>query len=172
MSEISDVVLVALITAGGTLAAGIVSQLLSARAASKQATQQQAREEANWRRTEAKAKEEQHAALVREFWGYVLQSETRMLNQRTENRPWTQIPAEELPSTVAAQAYAVALLGLASVRPLAKAYYHATAQCEIMGSSNDVEQIGRTVQAWRASLDALEKAMIEMTDLGFVLTRR
>ncbi|RZS86053.1 hypothetical protein [Pigmentiphaga kullae] len=164
MSEISDVVLVALITAVGTLAAGIVSQLLSARAASKQVTQQQEREEASWRRTEAKEKEDRQAALVQEFWGYILQSQTRMLNQRDEGRRWPQTPAEELPSTVAAQAYAVALLGIPSVRTLAKGYYRATAECETLAASSDIEQIGRALNAWRAYFDALEKAIIELMD--------
>lgn len=106
----------------------------------------------------------QQAALLRqqqaEFLGWVLLAQVRIeaLLPRPPEPPAVPPPAESA-ATAARQAYAVALLSLPSVRPLAKAFYQSTAGLQLLLESDDVAAIGRVLATWRQDLEAIEAAL-------------
>ena len=137
----NDVVLVALITAGVTLIASLLTQILSTRAANKSADRAEMREALQWQRNDAIRQEEMrrndsqaalewersealreqelYAARLQELWGYVLKARGQMqevleklLKPESTYQSAATKAASLQPSNAAAQAYSVALLGL------------------------------------------------------------
>jgi len=156
----NDVVLVALISAGVALITSLLTQILSALTANKAADRAEKREALLWERNEAIRQEdmrrndsqaalawersealriqEHHEARVQELWGHVLKARGQMqevLEKLMEPEGRYQSAAEKAaslqPSNAAAHAYSVALLGLESIRPTARAFYMATLDLQI-----------------------------------------
>ena len=63
----------------------------------------------------------------------------------------------------AAEAYAVALLGLAGVRQPAKEFYLATATVEFALEANSADS-SNLIAAWRAAFEKLEAAVVQEAD--------
>lgn len=184
----NDVVWVALVSAGGVMGAAIAAQLLAARVASRSADRTDQREALQWQRSEARRledvqrqdaqaalaweradmqrKQDVHDARLRELWGHVLVARWQMLDalervpvQGSRKPKSADVSAVVLPSTAAAQAYAVALIGTAAVRPSARAFYLATSQLQLALQSDDGEQMKDLASEWSASYKALEDAV-------------
>jgi len=66
------------------------------------------------------------------------------------------LAVQEEPSVYSAQACAVALLGLKTVYPLAKAFHAATVQMQIVARDADFSAVPSSLRAWGKSLEALE----------------
>lgn len=151
----TEVVWVALISAGTALVTALLTQLLATRAAHKQADRADKREALQWQRSEALRREELqrkdaqdtltweradelrkqalHDARLRELWGHVLTARWQVMDSlervsvKGKALPKSaDVSAAASSTSAAAQAYAAALLGLAAVRPSAKEFYAAT----------------------------------------------
>lgn len=189
----NEVVWVALISAGGAVAVALMTQFLSTRAASKSADHADKREALQWRRNEAlrleelQRKEAQEAlaweradalrtlelrdARLRELWGYVLAVRWQVLDSLNrvpvQGRPASKaagVSAEGLPAHAAGQAYSVALIGLASVRPSAKAFYLATSRVQHALGIADQEAMRDVVDEWTDAYKALETSVAALSD--------
>ncbi|MBX3654159.1 MAG: hypothetical protein KIS62_12270 [Ramlibacter sp.] len=168
----TEVVWVALISAGTALVTALLTQLLATRAASKQADRAERREALQWQRSEAlrlqelqrseaHRQRELHEARLREFWAHVLRTQDRIrdaLDYRVENMNSPAPGAEDSAASACALAYAVALIGLPGVRELAKSFYLATARAE-MAIVYEQDVKGDSVRAWRDCFDELESAV-------------
>jgi len=159
----TEIVWVALISAGGALAAAFMTQILATSAATKQATHTAQQEALQWSRSEAKRLSELHEARLRELWAHVLRAQNLIrdeLDLRTSGvSPQAPRPAESgSAASAAAQAYCVALIGLHGVRPLAKDFYQATAKAE-MAIRYEKTLGADVVSAWREALNQLEAAV-------------
>lgn len=154
----NEVVWVALISGGSTLAAAVATQFLVARAAAKHAERTQKHEALEWLRSEAKRSREVHEARLQEFWGLILSAQNRVVDLQAMSLQAKQlVPASESASSAAAQAYAIALLGLVALRPLAKDFYHATALVQM--KINFEKDSSEAIRGWRKCFEALEVAV-------------
>lgn len=189
----NEVVWVALISAGGAMAVALMTQFLSARAASRSIDHADKREALQWQRNEAlrleelQRKEAQEAlaweradalrarelrdARLRELWGYVLAVRWQVLDSlervQVRGRPASKaaaVSAEVLPAHAAGQAYSVALIGLASVRPSAKAFYLATSRVQHALAVADQEAMHDVVNEWNDAYKALETSVAAFSD--------
>lgn len=165
-----DALWTALIAAGAALAGSALAHWGAARLQAQRFSQEQALQQTGEVR-------QQRAACL----GWVLQAVQRMEAllllqdaQRLEEDPQDQrlsrVPAAESAATAAREAYAVALLSLAAVRPVAKAFYLSTARLQLAIESPpqksvaecggvDAAALGRLSAAWRKDYEALEKAL-------------
>lgn len=178
----TDVVWVALISASGAVVAALTAQLLATRASSRSADRAEQREALQWQRSEASRLSELaradaqrnrtlHEARLRELWAHVLVARWQMLDALerlpVQGHP-TQVPADvsaaEMPANAAGQAYAVALLGLAGVRPQAKAFYVATSDLQLAMQAADEERIKGSVSRWRDAFKVLEESVSARAD--------
>lgn len=161
----TEIVWVALISAGSALAAAFMTQILATSAATKQAAHAAQQEALQWSRSEAKRMSELHEARLRELWAHVLRAQNLIrdeLDLRTSG-PGLQAPrpAESgSAASAAAQAYCVALIGLHGVEPLVKAFYQATARAE-MAIRYEKDLSAGAVSAWREALNQLEAAVLD-----------
>ena len=189
----NDVVFVALISAGSAIVTALATQFLAARAASRSANRVEQREARQWQRTEESRQEELRRsdarealewersealrnqalqdARLRELWGHVLAARWQVLDMLAQlpvtNRPSpAAAPAssERLPEHAAGQAYCVALIGLAAVRPSAKAFYVATSNVQRAMLSVDESAIHEAVGEWSDSYKALEICVASLAD--------
>lgn len=105
----NTVVWVALISAGGALAAAITTQFLAMRAAAKQAARTEKQEALQWQRSEARRIRESHEARLKELWANVLRAQNLIrdaLDTRSASGLESPIPAaSNSAATAAAQAY-------------------------------------------------------------------
>lgn len=167
----SEVVWVALISAGSAVAVALMTQFLATRAADRQAGHQARQEEVRRQRSEAKAQQELHEARLRELWGHVLTARWQMLDTLervpVKGRPSAEsaaVSAAALPASAAGQAYAVALIGLAALRPGARAFYVATSDLQTALQAIDEDRIAKAVQTWGESFKTLEVQVAEFAD--------
>jgi hypothetical protein len=173
----SDIVLVALISAGGAVAVALMTQFLATRAASRQADRRERQEERHWQRSEAVRKEVRDRAeaarlqalrddRLRELWGHVLTARWLMLDrvERSAIAKSEHVPGVESPASAAAQAYAVALLGLVAVRPAAAAFYEATAKLQLALQAGDDVKLKNLPAEWNQSFKALENGIATLVD--------
>ena len=151
----SEVVWVALVSAGAAVTTALVTQYLSMSAAKRQADRSDTREALQWRRTEASRLHEQQTKNGREFWAFALMSYSCMLVRVTgDSRAVAQNGRS--PSDLAGEAYAVALFGLPEIANLAKAYYHATIDLERhIEGQQDLSALG-CIPVWRSAFQRLE----------------
>ncbi len=154
-----DTVWIGILSALSALAGGGLAQWGAMRAARIQAETTERREALQWERQKSDKQAAARAAKGEEFLGWVLLAEGRMLD-RLVHRP-SAVPAAESPASAARQAYAVALLYLDAVRPLAKEFYLATAQMQTAIDEGDAEKIREWTGAWRKSLSTIEDAVAE-----------
>lgn len=182
----TDVVWVALISAGAALVTAVVTQSLATRAASKQSDRAEKREALQWQRSEALRREEfqhqaekdalewaraedvrrraAHEARLKDLWLSLLETQNRMVDSLSKaGSGKLAIPAEESASSSAAHVYAIALLGLPDLRQLGKDFYLATAHCQ-MAIDEGLLSKQEVVRAWRVSCDALEAAVVSAAD--------
>ena len=161
----SDIVWVACISAGGALVAAITSQWLGREAAAKQAARTAQLEALQWQRSEAKRLREQREAGLRELWAHVLRAQG-LVRDAIDSHSAVQRLQGHTPdaagsaASAAAQAYAVALLCLPGVLPLAKDFYQATAKADVM-LRYEKELVSEVLSAWRESVNKLEQAVMD-----------
>lgn len=189
----TEVVWVAFVSAGSAIAVALMTQFLATRAASKSADRADKREALQWQRTEALrladlARNDAQAALawersealrlqalqdmrLRELWGHVLVARWQVLDtlervpvQGRPARKSADVSAAGLPASAAGQAYAVALLGLAAVRPWARAFYVATSDLQLAMQAADEERIKGVVSRWSDSFKTLEDNVAALAD--------
>ena len=159
----SDVVLVAMISAGGVLASALITQYFAAKATTKQLTHKDQQEALQWQRNETKRMRDEHEARMRDFWALVLQSQNRIVDLLSRG-PGKMPPSSESATSAAAHAYAIAMMGLPSLRSLAKDFYRHTANAETAIVGGDLMHID-LVTSWRQSFDLLEKEVIGLADV-------
>lgn len=182
----TDVVWVAFISAGAALVTALATQFLATRAASKQSDRAEKREALQWQRSEALRREElqhqtemdalewtraeglrrraAHEARLKDLWLSLLETQNRMVDSLSKaGRGKLSIPAEQSATSAAAHVYAVALLGLPAMRQQGKAFYEATAKCEMAISDGLLHQTD-VVRTWRVACDALEAAVVSAAD--------
>ena len=189
----SDVVLVAAISAGAALATALLTQYLATRAANRSADRADKREALQWQRTEAlrleelqrkqaeaemarlrqqaDKQQEQLQARLRELWTHVLTARWQVEDalgrvpvQGKATPKAEALSAEHLPVHAAGRAYSVALLGLADVRPTAKAFYMATSQLQSAFSVVDADRLEAAGRAWSNAYAELEAAVSALVD--------
>jgi len=189
----SDVVWVAVISAGAALITALLTQRLATSAANKQADRSERREAVQWERTEAlrreeiqrKAaqdalaweqaealrKQELHDARLRELWSSVLEARWQMLDmlERAAGKggPTQAVPAvsaAQMPTHAAGQAYGVALLWLTALRPVAREFYKATSDFQIAMCGADSKRMEDAAQAWNTAYKTLEVAVTALAD--------
>ena len=184
---------VALISAGSAIVTALATQFLAARVASRSAVRAEQRETRQWQRTQESRQEELRRsdarealewersetlriqalqdARLRELWGHVLAARWQVLDM-LDRLPVTGRPrpvagpvsSERLPEHAAGQAYCVALIGLATVRPSAKAFYVATSDVQRAMRSVDESAIHEAVGEWSDSCKALEICVASLAD--------
>ncbi len=179
----TDVILVAMISAGVALATALLTQLLTALTASKSADRQDKREALQWQRSEAirlqdlerkdaQRKEEILEQRVRELWGHVLTTRWQMVDileslVQKQARPDSKsapVSTQSTPVHAAGQAYLVALTGITALRPTAKAFYGATSQVQIAMRDSDQDAMAKAMSEWNSSYKALEKSVASLVD--------
>lgn len=127
------------------------------------AAQAVAQEAADWQRDQ----DDKQTALIREkrevFLGLVLLAQDRImdaLNQRMATQGAKKsLSSSETPASAARQAYSVALLYLADMRPLAKDFYQYTAKLQTTLLGSDESNINEVLALWRKTIDEIEKVM-------------
>jgi hypothetical protein len=168
----SDIVLVALISVGGTVAVSLISQFLTILAANRQRDHQERLEERRWQQAEAARREAfQQAEAVRkealrnerlrELWGYALTAHWLILDliERQKNPASDRsspASALELPASVAGRAYAVALTGLPAAIPAAKRFYTAVTSVQLAIQDGNNERAGEVAGELRQAIEALD----------------
>lgn len=189
----SEVVWVALISAGAALVTALATQYLATRAASKQTDRADKREALQWQRTEvsrqeALAREAKlaaqalaldeaqrlralHEAQLKQLWGHVLAARWQMMDalervpvEGQEPQTGSAVSASVLPANAAGQAYAAALLDLAAVRPAVRAFYVATSKLQAALQGVDQAAMLAASQAWSASYESLEQSVADLAD--------
>lgn len=190
----TDVVWVAFISAGAALITALVTQLLATTAATRHADRAEKREALNWQRSEEIRREdvqrEAHEraaerkrvdmqkqqdlldARLRELWEHALTARWRVLSlgeravetMRSDGSAKQRLPPESLPATAAEQAYAVALLGLTSLRPFAKDFYEVTTILQLALDNLNTTKLSSQTLAFAQSFQALEKAVAEQAN--------
>ncbi|MDR1889626.1 MAG: hypothetical protein LBQ81_09665 [Zoogloeaceae bacterium] len=179
----NDLIYVALIGAGSGLLGAFITQRLANKAelarsenqsrlqavewqrreTSRKAAAEEdrARETAAWERGEALRKSAARAAHLRELWGHVLTAHAQVL--ALQNQVLDQAPQRSLfasvatwPSAAAAQAYAVALIGLTDARVSAKAFYKATVKAQFALMASGGKPDGDLACEWRQAFRDLE----------------
>lgn len=161
----TELVWVALISAGAALVTALLTQFLATRAASKQADRADKREALQWQRTEASRQLAYRTAQGREFWALVLASRRGMANRmRLGPGAWVPDAPAPSPADVAAQAYAVALFGLPDAAAPAKDFYMASADLEDhIAQETDLQTLHVLValDAWSGAFVRLEQALLQ-----------
>ena len=173
----SEVVWVACISAGAALVTALVTQFLATRAASKSAGRAERKEALQWQRNEAIRHEElerkrtqdaleNRDAQLRELWSHVLDGlEALPIRGRPATAKVLASSAEFLPEHAAGKAYSVALLGLAALRPSARAFYQATSRVQLALLSNSpADDMTEAAQAWSVAYKSLEDSVAAFAD--------
>lgn len=155
---IADSVLTALISACAALGGAALANWSAVR---RQASQD-ARLEQNELRSLFRQKRE-------ECLSWVLEARTRIesVMPGLGYQELDALPADKMPAVAARQAYAVALLYLADVRPLTKAFYQSTAKLQLALTApigEDGGGIPDLIGAWRKDYEALEVGLENMSD--------
>lgn len=157
---IGEGVLVAAIAAGAALAGSALSYWAALRLQQRQDARADALARAALRR-------DQRAACL----GWVLEARTRMeaLAPGLRDPESSPVSPDRSAAAAARQAYAVALLYLADVRPCAKAFYQSTVSAQLAlekPSADSAGRIGVLMDSWRESCDAMEQILADMQDLA------
>lgn len=157
----TELVLVAMISAAGALVAALMTQLLAARAADRQAARTESTEARRVQQSEASLLRERRRADLTDLWTSALRVLWRISDQIDSGHWRRQGRLEESASGAAAHVYAVALVGLPGVREQAKAFYEATSRYE--GAPDHTAAVERAKE-WRVVFEALEQAVKRQSD--------
>ncbi len=161
----SEVVWIALISAGAALATALLTQCLAILGAHIQARRSDKREALQWQRTEASRLRAYRSEQGRELWTLVLASR-RNMEARIRYGSEASLPGVPAPSPadVAAQAYAVALFGLPDAAPAARDFYLASADLENhIAQETDLQTLHVLValEAWSGAFGRLEQTLLD-----------
>lgn len=161
----SEVVWVALISAGAALATALLTQYLAMSAARRQADRSDKREALLWQRTEASRLRAYRSEQGRELWTLVLASR-RGMEARMRQGPGALPPGAPAlaPADAAAQAYAVALFGLPDAAAAARDFYMASADLEAhIAQETDLQAVHVLValEAWSRAFVRLERSLLD-----------
>ena len=162
-----NTILVGLLSALSALAGAALTQWGAGRLAKIQAERAAQREAVLWSRQQAA----QAAARSEEFLGVVLVSQSRMLDRLEGRRPKSPPGSAPdsgaaAPAAAARQAYAVALLYLDALRPLAKDFYLASARLQWALEQGDDAAAVQQSQAWQQSFAGIVSVLAKGRPLG------
>lgn len=148
---------IGLLSAFSVLAGAGIAQWGAYRSAKLQADRAEQREAAQWTRQQA----EKLAAKREEFLGFVLLTETRVIGFLDDLERGKEFPlsAAEQPVSSARQAYAVALLYLDDMHPLAKQFHEATGKLQVALTNKDGTAAWIQASSCRKSLSAIEEEL-------------
>jgi hypothetical protein len=158
----SELVMVALISAGSAVVVALMTQFLATQAASRQADREAQKEALQWRRSEARRMQALHEARLRELFGQALLARWRILDLLAKS---SQSPASatESAASAAGQAYAVALLELPGLRQPTKDYYFAVSEAQVQlmyPSADDQAARGEALSSFSVAFKKLEEAIL------------
>lgn len=164
----TDLVWVAIISAGAALVTALLTQCLAILGAHIQARRSDKREALQWQRTEASRLRAYRSEQGRELWALALASR-RSMEARMRQGPGAWVPgvAAPSPADAAAQAYAVALFGLpdaAAAAAAARDFYRASADLEArIAQESDLQALHVLValEAWSKAFARLEQALLD-----------
>lgn len=94
-----------------------------------------------------------------EFLGLVLLAESLMIGRLNQFLKGSPVSDTQTPASAARQAYAVALLYLADMPQLAKAFYGTTAELQLVFEGGDKSSLSERTSAWRKSILDIEIAL-------------
>lgn len=128
------------------------------------ATELQSRHQIDRDKTQrSQALQDQEAAVTarkrEEFLGLVLLAQNRMIDRLEQRHKFPSVPSGKSPSSAARQAYAVALLYLADMSPLAKTFYLASAKLQFALEDADIALCDLPSGAWVKSFTEIESAL-------------
>lgn len=148
---------IGLLSAFSVLAGAGIAQWGAYRSAKLQADRAEQREAAQWTRQQA----EKQAAKREAFLGYVLLARGQVEWMACQSPICLPESVLEHPTSVARQAYAVALLYLADMHPLAVVFYETTGRLQqaLLGADDAVAM--RCQVAWVQSFKEIEAALAE-----------
>ncbi|MDD4930483.1 MAG: hypothetical protein PHP85_14600 [Gallionella sp.] len=153
---------IAIISSASTLLAVWVTQRMAAQRDAILAAQAVAQEAADWQRDQ----DDKQTALRREkrevFLGLVLLVQDRVMDAVDRLNSTLEsgiVAAESTPASSARQAYSVALIYLADMRPLAKDFYQYTAKLQMILPGKNAAKINEVLVPWRKTIDEIEKVI-------------
>ncbi|CAM4355288.1 DUF2489 domain-containing protein [Comamonas aquatilis] len=162
----SDVVWVALISAGGVIVASLMTQLLVMRNAAKQAERAMQQEALQWQRNEAIRLQKEAEKNLQDFWRAIVETQDRLLDG-INSKPKLDKFSEGAISTAATRAYAIALVMIPNLRAIAHDYCVACATVDTAIHDDKKHDAGKLVPEWRKAFNLVEAAVIqEATLLG------
>lgn len=158
----SDVVWVALISAGGVLISAWITQYFSANAAIRQMAHKDRQEDLQWQRGAKQRKRDAQLGHIQELWKQTLQADN-MLANAILIYPRQVLLVKDMPSTAAGEVYAIALIFLPQLRQQAKDLYEAAlnAQGKLLLPGADRGAVG---EDWGKCFDELEQAVLAASD--------
>lgn len=152
---------IGLLSAFSALAGAGIAQWGAYRSAKLQADRSEQREVQQWEREQANKHQAMLMEKQEEFLGFVLLTETRVIGflDNLEREKEFPLSAAEQPVSSARQAYAVALLYLDDMHPLAKQFHEATGKLQVVLTNKDGTAAWIQASSWRKSLSAIEEAL-------------
>ncbi|BDR08603.1 hypothetical protein CTR2_R19410 [Comamonas thiooxydans] len=156
----SDVVWVALISAGGVIVASLMTQLLVMRNAAKQAERAMQQEALQWQRNEAIRLQKEAEKNLQDFWRAIVETQDRLLDG-INSKPNFDKFSEGSISTAATRAYAIALVLIPNLRELSHDYCVACATVDNAIHDDQKHASEKVVLEWRRAYDLVEAAVIQ-----------
>ncbi|RGE46997.1 hypothetical protein DZC30_00905 [Comamonas testosteroni] len=157
----SDVVWVALISAGGAIAAALMTQIMAMRSAAKQAERMAQQELLQWQRNEVHRKQKDAEDKLQDFWRAIVETQDRLLDALYVNSKKSRF-SEGSVSTAATRAYAIALVMIPNLLDAARDFCDACSAADSVIHDTEKVHDGAAVAAeWRESFDRVEAAVLE-----------
>lgn len=150
---------IGLLSALSALAGAAIAQWGALRATALQSRLQTDRDTLQRSRALQDLRAEVSARKREEFLGLVLESEQLMLGQlmaHLAGQAQTSVTLSDPAAACARRAYAVALLYLADMRPLAKAFQNGTLELQLVLMAADKSSLPERSSAWRKSISDIE----------------
>lgn len=157
----SDVVWVALISAGGAIAAALMTQIMAMRSAAKQAERMAQQELLQWQRNEVHRKQKDAEDKLQEFWRAIVETQDRLVDALYVNSKKSRFSEGSL-STAATRAYAIALVMIPNLLDAAKDFCDACTDADTLIHDTEKTYDATTVASeWRKSFERVEAAVLE-----------
>ena len=151
---------VGVLSAFSALAGAAIAQWGAMRSAALQAKHQADRDIQQRSQELLDQQTEVSARKREEFLGLVLLAESLMTGRLSQFLKGLPLADAQTPASAARQAYAVALLYLADMHPLAKVFYDTTAQLQLVFEGDKKSSLPELTSAWRKSISDIEAALL------------
>lgn len=158
----SDVVSVALISAGGAIVAALMTQLFAMRSAMKQAERAIAQEHLQWQRNESIRRRKEYEDKIQEFWQTVLSAQIRVVDVAYAKERTARFSDDAI-APIAAKAYAIAIISVPALRQVSQEFLQACTVLDIHLYEKKREQ-SAIVAEWKVSFAKVEVAIIAEVD--------